>query len=1291
MANPWRKALSSFLSIVLVAGLLPCASFYGSAWASDAEGEGSAVEAAQVEEGASTADSALAADAAQAFESTRLAAVAQPADSTQLATDAAVQSLTETLPFGNTISAAGNDHSAAITQNGELWTWGRNSEFQLGYSSSDEKNSYTNKLMGNVASVALATNFSAAVKNNGELWTWGWNYKGVVGNEDMSTPRGFAPAKLMDDVVSVSLGYLHAAAIKRDGSLWMWGDNSHGELGNGTTNDSGNYMPVKIMDDVVAVSLGIGDDADNPGYSAAIKRDGSLWMWGDNSHGQFGNGTTEGSTVPVKVMDGVSSVSLGLAHAGVIMQDGSLWTWGWNIYGQLGNGTTEDSSVPVKVMDDVASVSFGGYNSSAVKKDGTLWVWGKGSFNQVGVTSWDQLKPVQYLEGVVCASVGYNHTAALKQDGTLWTWGCNNYGQLGYMTLEQQWTPYQVMDKVALPAGSSDAVPSETIPSDPFTASAWFKASGGDGEAATVVNWDDAWFNTSSYTYNHDLATTAAVLAAAAYDESFVKKTLREQLGFNAFDSVEYHPEGKDYNGDYDQVGYCIETRMTSNGVPIIAVIVRGTPGNGEWLSNLNVADTLQNSDQETHEGFKAGALQVLRALRSYVYDNGIDLDKARVLIAGHSRGAAVSNILGARLDDGLTTDAGTLSPDSVYTFTFESPNATRASNRSDAKYGNIFNIVNPEDVVIKVPLGEWGYGRYGNDLALPSRSNTLRGDYKAQLAKMNTYFERFSDGEKYRGYLTGSATASSISTEMAMLARSTWWYYHNRLAGVTPHEVFTSLVKAAIMDSADNGDYAILYAAMVIPQYKLLFTAIFGTGALNGAFITGKGVVHGHTQETYVAWMKSDEAAIGEFPEIFARKNYRSLLVACPVDVKAYDAEGNLVASISNDEVDESLLEEGLPAAVTSDGVKMIDIPAGGDYRVEVTATDGGEMDVTVEERDVLSSDPVSVKSYQGVAIEEGNVFSLDASAQDTPTDCVLVDDSTGDEAKASSVASGSDLEEATVSVSAEGEGDVWGGGPVVAGGKIAIHARALEGNVFIGWQREGASGEREAVSGGADIEVRASEDVTYVAQFASISSEFPDVDYAEWYAEGVSFCSAKGLITGYAEGPDAGLFGVGRPLTRAQFAMILWRAADPEAAAAYKLADASNTTGMNDVESFVWDTGAANWAVANQVINGFDNHDGTFSFMPNEPVTAEQVAKIFCNYANGGQAGDSAALGDLTDSDAISDWAVGSVAWAKESGLVSGYDNHDGTYTFAPAESTSRERAATLIMKAYRQGILK
>ena len=71
----------------------------------------------------------------------------------------------------------------------------------------------------------------------------------------------------------------------------------------------------------------------------------------------------------------------------------------------------------------------------------------------------------------------------------------------------------------------------------------------------------------------------------------------------------------------------------------------------------------------------------------------------------------------------------------------------------------------------------------------------------------------------------------------------------------------------------------------------------------------------------------------------------------------------------------------------------------------------------------------------------------------------------------------------------------------------------------------------------------------------------------------------------------------GVGRPLTRAQFAMILRRAADPEAVAARKPAGTSNTTDMDDVESFAWCTGAVNWAVANQVINGSDNRNGTYT----------------------------------------------------------------------------------------------
>ena len=74
-------------------------------------------------------------------------------------------------------------------------------------------------------------------------------------------------------------------------------------------------------------------------HSAAIKTDGSLWIWGYNYYGQLGNGTKENSYTPIKIMDNVAEVSLGLIHSAAIKNDGSLWTWGYNSIGELGDGT----------------------------------------------------------------------------------------------------------------------------------------------------------------------------------------------------------------------------------------------------------------------------------------------------------------------------------------------------------------------------------------------------------------------------------------------------------------------------------------------------------------------------------------------------------------------------------------------------------------------------------------------------------------------------------------------------------------------------------------------------------------------------------------------------------------------------------------------------------------------------------------------------------------------------------------------------------------------------------------
>lgn len=137
--------------------------------------------------------------------------------------------------------------------------------------------------------------YTAAIKEDGSLWTWGDNRCGQLG--DGTIENKYTPIKIMDNVVAASAGCDHTAVIKEDGSLWIWGWNEDGQLGDGTTENK--TTPVKIMDNVAAVSMGFS-------HTAAIKEDGSLWTWGENIFGQLGDGTTYLSNpIPTKVMEGV--------------------------------------------------------------------------------------------------------------------------------------------------------------------------------------------------------------------------------------------------------------------------------------------------------------------------------------------------------------------------------------------------------------------------------------------------------------------------------------------------------------------------------------------------------------------------------------------------------------------------------------------------------------------------------------------------------------------------------------------------------------------------------------------------------------------------------------------------------------------------------------------------------------------------------------------------------------------------------------------------------------------------
>lgn len=204
------------------------------------------------------------------------------------------------------------------------------------------------------------------------------------------------------------------------------------------------------------------------------------------------------------------------------------------------------------------------------------------------------------------------------------------------------------------------------------------------------------------------------------------------------------------------------------------------------------------------------------------------------------------------------------------------------------------------------------------------------------------------------------------------------------------------------------------------------------------------------------------------------------------------------------------------------------------------------------------------------------------------------------------------------------------------------------------------------------------------------SASNSFTDWANGKWWNDGVEFCYEKGLITGYSSGPLAGTFGVGRTMTRAEFATVLWRNACPSEATEYE-GTATNTTGMADVDDGAWYTAAANWAVENDVIHGFDEADGAH-FSPDTPMSFEQMVTIMANLYSEGANNNTgtSSLNEFTDDTAISDWARGSIAWGKSIGLVNGYENADGTRTLKPQEEVTRERVAVVLLNAYNSGVL-
>ena len=328
--------------------------------------------------------------------------------------------------------AAGEAGSYFIKNDGILWAWGDyNASKNPGTPEGEKENTHPVPAalagLSDVVAISAGSGHSIVLKKDGTVWSWGYNGEGQLGTRAAADNRFPSPEQVggLSDIMAIAAGDRHCLAVKRDGTVWSWGNNWHGQLGDGTKNSNSSASQVKGLSDVTAVAAAMG-------HSLALRKDGTVWAWGYNDDGELGDGKKKERFTPFQIpgFADVTAIAAGRHHSVALKNDGTVWVWG-------GDKERGQSTKPRRLagLSHIVAISAGGWYSVALKDDGTVWAWGTIANGEEDDHTMNETirKPVQIkgLTDVVGVAAGLWHSLALKKDGTVWGWGRNYHGALG--------------------------------------------------------------------------------------------------------------------------------------------------------------------------------------------------------------------------------------------------------------------------------------------------------------------------------------------------------------------------------------------------------------------------------------------------------------------------------------------------------------------------------------------------------------------------------------------------------------------------------------------------------------------------------------------------------------------------------------------------------------------------------------------------------------------------------------------------------------------------------------------
>ncbi|MFQ5678022.1 MAG: RCC1 domain-containing protein [Gemmatimonadota bacterium] len=322
--------------------------------------------------------------------------------------------------------AKGGAFTCGLTAEREAFCWGGNADGQLG-NGTREGSLSPGPVVGGLTFEQISPGIAhtCAVTPEGKAFCWGRNDRtGALG--DGTTMDRLAPTPVAGGLSfrQISAGSAHTCALTPAGEAFCWGNDAHGQLGDGQSNGGPNPLPAPVAGGLTFQQISAGQFG-----TCGLTREGKAFCWGANHKGTLGDGTMTDRATPGPVAGGLSfaRISAGLRHVCGVTPEGEAYCWGRNSLGALGDGAMVDRPVPTRVATELRFQQISaGEQSCALTREGQAFCWGDNSFGELGDgTTMHRLTPTPVAGGLSFheISTGFSSSCGVTLDGEAFCWG----------------------------------------------------------------------------------------------------------------------------------------------------------------------------------------------------------------------------------------------------------------------------------------------------------------------------------------------------------------------------------------------------------------------------------------------------------------------------------------------------------------------------------------------------------------------------------------------------------------------------------------------------------------------------------------------------------------------------------------------------------------------------------------------------------------------------------------------------------------------------------------------------